>query len=75
MLLNQGIDVCGWSVNDGPTQTASHIIHKVYPINTQPLVPDCLTIDFANTTWIADVALQKLGQADHFTVGPVSQTV
>lgn len=25
-------------------------------INTQPIVPDCLTIDFVNTTWKADVA-------------------
>lgn len=56
----------------GPT---SHIIHKVYSINTQPLVPDCLTIDFANTTWIADVMPQKLGQTDHFTVSLVSHTM
>lgn len=25
-------------------------------INTQPIVLDCLTIDFVNTTWKADVA-------------------
>lgn len=38
-------------------QTTSYT--RFNSINTQPIVPDCLTIDFVNTTWKVDVALQR----------------
>lgn len=43
-------------------------------INTQPIVPDCLTIDFVNTTWKVDVALRsEPRETDHFTFIFLSQ--
>lgn len=43
----------------GPDKQQATSYTSFNSINTQPIVPDCLTIDFVNTAWKVDVALQR----------------